>query len=100
MPLLLPLPAPGQIADLKSFPTALPELNATEHCRNRTLMLKTNVGDELNFSSSFHLSIALSGSLLLIATLLWVRLNGYTLSERWYRSIDDMIWIAMGIQLA
>uniref|UniRef100_A0A8H7K5E1 Uncharacterized protein n=1 Tax=Bionectria ochroleuca TaxID=29856 RepID=A0A8H7K5E1_BIOOC len=88
--------ARGQIADLESFPTRLPELNATKNCQNRTLMLNTNVADELKFSSSFHLSLALTGSLLLIFSLLWVKQHGYTLSERWYRSTDDMMWLLMG----
>ena len=88
--------APHGIADLDSLPTRLPELNATEHCRNRNMILNTIVGNELQFSSSFHLSIALSGSLLLIVSLLRVKQYGYTLSRRWYRSTDDLMWLFMG----
>lgn len=89
--------APGRIPDFKLFPREIAEFNATQRCRNGTRMLDVNSGDELKFSSSFHLSIALSGSLLLIAVLLWVRQNGYTLSERWYCSTDDIMWIVMGL---
>ncbi|KAH7320613.1 hypothetical protein B0I35DRAFT_427467 [Stachybotrys elegans] len=88
--------ASGQIVDLESFPPAHPELNATKSCQNRTLMLNTKANNELVFSSSFHLSIALTGSLLLIFSLLWVKQHGYTLSERWYCSTDDIMWLIMG----
>jgi len=83
--------ASGQIVDLESFPQAHPELNATKSCHNRTLMLNTKANNELVFSSSFHLSIALTGSLLLIFSLLWIKQHGYTLSERWYYSTDDNV---------
>jgi hypothetical protein len=83
------------VIDLPSYPNALPELNATKSYQNETLMLSGDP-NESKFSSSFHLSLALSGSLLLIFRQLRILHCGYTLSFSIKYSTDVWMWVSMG----
>lgn len=81
---------------LEGIKTCTPKLQGAKTC-------KTNLTDaeaakaEADFEATFHLSIALCGSILLLFFKYYVQSHGYTLSHRWWRSTDGQMWMALSV---